>query len=257
MTLPEIHQLLPRQSPQPLDDDAVRALYAARDRRLPVVRANFVASIDGAATVGNLSGPLGGAADKRVFDLLRQLSDVIVVGAGTLRTEKYDAMRLSAGASQWRLAQGLSAQPHFAIVSARLDLDASSEVFVNAPVRPLVLTADTADPEARRRLAPVADVISCGELRAGGRGIVEALTSRGLMQLHCEGGPHLLGTLIADDMLDELCLTTSPLLEGGRGPRIAAGEMDAVSRSMSLDHVLISADVLFTKYSRIREDAPR
>lgn len=257
MTLPEIHQLLPKRTPKPLDDDDLLALYGSSDRTLPVVRANFVSSIDGASTVGSLSGPLGGPADKRLFDLLRRLSDVIVVGAGTLRSEKYDAMRLSTEASRWRIDHGLTAQPHFAIVSSRLDLDAASDVFVNAPVRPIVLTADSADPHARRGLARVADVISCGEIRAGGKQMVEVLTTRGLKQMHCEGGPHLLGTLIADDVLDELCLTTSPLLEGGVGPRITSGATDAVSRSMALDHVLISAHMLFTKYSRIREETPR
>jgi riboflavin biosynthesis pyrimidine reductase len=255
MTVPEIHQLLPRRTETPLDDDELLTLYGPRDRRLPVVRANFVSSVDGSSTAGGLSGPLGGPADKRVFDLLRRLSDVIVVGAGTLRSEKYDAMRLSAEASRWRIDHSLSAQPQLAIVSSRLDLDPVSDVFVNAPVRPIVLTAESADPRVRRRLERVADVISCGERTAEGKQIVKALTARGLTQVHCEGGPHLLGTLIVDDVLDELCLTTSPLLEGGLGPRITSSEMDAVARSMALDHVLVSGNMLFTKYSRIREEA--
>jgi riboflavin biosynthesis pyrimidine reductase len=254
MTLPEIHQLHPRHSLDPLGDDDILALYASRDRAAPVVRANFVASIDGASTVGGRSGPLGGPADKRVFDLLRQLSDVIVVGAGTLRSERYDAMRLSIAASRWRVDNGLTAQPDFAIVSATLDLDPSSDVFADAPVRPLVLTAESADPGRRHRLARVADVISCGDVRAEPKRLVDALTARGLTQVHCEGGPHLLGTLIADDVLDQLCLTSSPLLEGGLGPRIASGGSDAAGRAMSLDHVLMSESVLFTKYSRIREE---
>lgn len=257
MTVPEIHQLLPQRSPKPLDDDELLALYGSSNRTRSVVRANFVSSIDGSSTVGSLSGPLGGPADKRVFDLLRRLSDVILVGAGTLRSENYDAMRLSADASRWRLDHGLSAQPHLAIVSSRLDLDAASDVFVNAPVRPIVLTAGSADPHARHGLERVAEVIGCGDLEAEGKHIVEALAARGLTQVHCEGGPHLLGTLIADDMLDELCLTTSPLLEGGVGPRITSHEKDALSRSMTLDHVLISADMLFTKYSRLREETQR
>lgn len=251
----EIHQLHPQRSLHALGDDDILTLYGTTDRAVPVVRANFIASIDGSSTVGGLSGGLGGPADKRVFDLLRRLSDVIVVGAGTLRSEKYDAMRLSMEASRWRVDHGLTAQPHFAIVSATLDLDPSSDVFANAPVRPLVLTAESADPSRRHRLDRVADVVSCGDVRAEAEQLVEALISRGLTQVHCEGGPHLLGTLIADDVLDELCLTTSPLLEGGIGPRIASGgaDADAVSRPMSLDHVLMSASMLFIKYSRSRE----
>ncbi len=256
MTSPSIHQLLPRMSSRPLDDDALLTLYGANDLSVPVVRANFVTSADGAATVGGLSGALGGPADKRLFDLLRQLSDVIVVGAGTLRAEGYGAMRLGDEASRWRLDHGMPAQPHFAIVSARLDLDPTSEVFTDAPVRPLVLTSASATSSGRHALESVAEVINCGERHAGGRRVIETLSARGLHRVHCEGGPHLLGTLIADDVLDELCLTTSPLLEGGDGPRIAAGHADQ-PRPMTLDHVLVSDGMLFTKYSRIREDAPR
>ncbi len=266
MTSPEIHQLVPAHSPNPLDDDEILALYGSNDRAERLVRANFVTSVDGASTVSGLSGALGGPADKRVFDLLRRLSDVIVVGAGTIRAESYGAMRLSAEASHWRVDQGLPAQPQFAIVSARLELDPTSDVFADAPVRPLVLTVDRADPRARHELERVAEVISCGELHAGGTRVVDALATRGLHQVHCEGGPHLLGTLIADDVLDELCLTTSPLLEGGVGPRIVSApgpaesgpaESGPATRPMALDHVLVSDSMLFTKYSRIREDTRR
>ncbi len=250
-TSAEIRQLHPDYSPTPLDDEQILALYSPRDRAVPVVRANFISSVDGASTADGLSGALGGPADHRVFDLLRQLSDVIMVGAGTLRAEGYGAMRLSNEASRWRADHGIPAQPHFAIVSARLDLDPASAVFTDAPVRPLVLTAASADAAARRELSRVADVIDCGATHAGGTDVVEALTSRGLRQVHCEGGPHLLGTLIADDVIDELCLTTSPLLEGGDAPRISAGA--SVARSMALDHLLIAGSMLFTKYSRTRE----
>ena len=253
MPVPEIHQLHPQRSPHPLDDDQILALYTPRDRTVPIVRANFVSTVDGASTIGGLSGPLGGPADKRVFDLLRQLSDVVVVGAGTLRAEGYGAMRLSAEASRWRRDHGLPAQPHFAIVSVSLDLEATSDVFANAPVRPIVVTVDSADDRARQQLARVADVIICGDVRVGARQLVETLSARGLNQLHCEGGPHLLGTLFAEDVLDELCLTTSPLLEGGLSPRIVSGGGDAISLPMSLDHVMMSENTLFTKYSRMRD----
>jgi riboflavin biosynthesis pyrimidine reductase len=256
MSSPSIHQLLPHRSSHALDDEELLALYSPSDRAVPRVRANFVSSVDGAATVAGLSGALGGPADKRVFDLLRRLSDVIVVGAGTLRAEGYGAMRLDDAAARWRLDHGMPAQPQFAIVSARLDLDPAGDVFANAPVRPIVLTGTSADPEARHELSRVAEVIDCGETGTEGERVVEVLASRGLGQVHCEGGPHLLGTLIADDVLDELCLTTSPLLEGGDGPRIAAGHADE-PRPMTLDHVLVSDGMLFTKYSRTREDTPR
>ena len=77
-----------------LDDGQLAECYAVNDRSRQSVRVNFVASIDGAATDHGLSGGLSGQADKRVFDMLRRLSDVLLVGAGTVRAEGYGAMQL-------------------------------------------------------------------------------------------------------------------------------------------------------------------
>src|SRR4051812_16839170 len=87
-----------------LDDAQLAGCYAIGDRSRRLVRVNFVASIDGAATDHGLSGGLSGPADKRVFDLLRRLSDVILVGAGTVRAEGYGAMQLDAASVQSRRA---------------------------------------------------------------------------------------------------------------------------------------------------------
>lgn len=249
-----IDELLPTPGID-LSDDDLLALYAPADRSVPRLRANFVASVDGSATASGLSGALGGPADKRVFDLLRQLCDVVVVAAGTIRSEGYGAMRLPASAEQWRRAQELAPQPAFAIVTGRLDLDPSSDVFAKAPVRPLVLTAASADADRRAALAEVADVVDCGDDTVEPRRLVEVLVARGLTQIHCEGGPSLLGALIESDVLDALCLTISPALEGGSGPRIthrAAGAAPIDLRAMTLDHVLNADGMLLTQYSRRR-----
>jgi riboflavin biosynthesis pyrimidine reductase len=124
-------------------------------------------------------------------------------------------------------------------------------------VRPIVLTAESAGSRKRRELGELADVIDCGGEHVEGTRLVEVLRARGLRQLHVEGGPRLLGTLIADDVLDELCLTTSPVLEGGFARRIAASLVASTPRPMSLDHVLVSGGMLLSKYSRIREDTSR
>lgn len=238
-----------------LTDADLLALYAPPDRTAPRVRANFVASVDGSATASGLSGALGGPADKRVFDLLRQLADVVLVAAGTVRSEGYGAMRLSDGAAAWRVAEGLPAQPAFALVSGSLDLDPASDVFADAPVRPIVLTVSSADAERRARLAHVADVVDCGAALVEPGAAIDALVARGLRQIHCEGGPSLLGSFIEADALDGLCLTVSPMLEGGAGPRITHRARDAAPidlRTMKLDHVLVSGSMLLTAYSRVR-----
>ncbi|QWT23371.1 pyrimidine reductase family protein [Subtercola sp. PAMC28395] len=235
-----------------LTDAQLIALYAPANRSERLVRANFISSIDGSATLGGLSGELGGPGDKRVFDLLRQLCDVVVVGAGTVRAEGYGAMRLEPRAALWRAQNGLPEHPAFAIVSRGLELDLDSDVFTKAPRRPLVLTTASADTTRRTALEHVADVVACGEKSVEPQRLVAELLGRGLTQIHCEGGPSLLGDLIAADELDELCLTLSPVLEGGAGPRISHAPQPSVPRSLTLEHLLLADSMMFTKYSRTR-----
>ncbi len=84
----------------PLGGGQPAECYAINGRNTQSVRVNFVASIDGAATDHGLSGGLSGHADKRIFDLLRRLADVILVGAGTARAEGYGATRLDPASVQ-------------------------------------------------------------------------------------------------------------------------------------------------------------
>ncbi|MFD1504535.1 pyrimidine reductase family protein [Georgenia yuyongxinii] len=234
-----------------LDTEELVLRYAVPDRDVPHLRVNFIASLDGAATHEGLSGGLNNAADKQVFDTLRMLSDAVLLGAGTLRQEGYGAMTLEPAAVAWRTARRLPAHPTLAIVSARLDLDPESPVFTQAPSRPLVLTHAGAPPWRRRALAAVADIVVCGRDAVDPARAVAELTRRGLHQVLCEGGPHLLGTLIAADLVDELCLTLSPVLEGGRAGRISAGGAQA-TRAMRLAHVLTAGDMLMLRYLRDR-----
>ncbi|ROS54266.1 pyrimidine reductase family protein [Frigoribacterium sp. PhB24] len=236
----------------PLTVDDLVELHRPRDRQAPRVRANFVASVDGSATAAGRTRDLGGPADLLVFDLLRRLCDVVVVGAGTVRDEGYGPMRLADDAVAWRREAGLPDHPGFAIVSSGLDLDPTSAVFTEAPVRPLVLTHDSAPRATRARLDEVADVVSCGSDRVDPHLLVRALVERGSPQIHTEGGPTLLGDLVAADVVDELCLTVSPNLEGGAGPRIVAAREAMALRGLALDHVLLSDDMLLTKWSRRR-----
>lgn len=216
------------------------------------VRVNFVSSIDGAATRQGLSGGLSGAADHRVFDILRRLCDVVLVGAGTVRAEGYGPMRVDDASQRARQEAGLTAHPVFAIVSASLDLDPAAPLFREAPERPIILTTAQSRQDARDALAEVADVVICGQERVEARRLVDALVARGLARIHCEGGPHLFGDLIAADVVDELCLTLSPAVEGGVASRISAGAAPALPLGMSLAHVLRADDTLLLRYLRVR-----
>jgi riboflavin-specific deaminase-like protein len=223
--------------------------YPRRPR--PTLRANFVAAVDGAVTVDGKSAGLGGPGDKLIFDSLRMVCDALVVAAGTVRAENYDALRLTAPARQWRQAHGLPEFPLMVIVSGRLDLDPEQLVFSDAPIRPLVVTHAGAPAGRRAELAAVAEIVTVGETSVDLAAAVRVLHARGATQLLCEGGPHLFGALIAADLVDELCLTLSPRLVGGSAGRIATGP-DGPAREMSLAGLLTDGDMLFLRYARSR-----
>jgi riboflavin biosynthesis pyrimidine reductase len=228
---------------QPWPDDLV-TLYPRNPG--PTLRVNFIASVDGAATVGGLSGGLHGPGDKEIFDSLRMVCDALIVGAGTVKAENYDALRLTPEARGWRRDHGLPEFPLMVVVSRSLDLDLDQLVFSDAPIRPVVLTHRGAP---TGKVAAVADVIAVGDDQVDLAAGIAELHRRGATQLLCEGGPSLLGDLIEKDLVTELCLTVAPLLVGGGPGRIAAGAAGE-PRRMSLRHVLSTEDMLFLRYAR-------
>lgn len=202
--------------------------YPARARTgRPWVRANMIESADGAAAVDGLSGGLGGPADHEVFGLLRALAGVILVGAATVRAEAYRPARVAA---RWApLRAGRPAAPPIAVLSGRLDLDPAGPLLADAPpeARTIVITAESAPADRREELARHADVIIGGEHEVSAGAAVSALASRGYREILAEGGPHLLGQLAAAGLIDELCLTISPVLAGGPAGRIIQGAAPA------------------------------
>ena len=211
------------------------------------VRVNFVSSVDGAATRDGRSGGLSGPADQRFFELLRRVCDVVLVGAGTVRDEGYRAMRVSDASTAWRMAHVRGEHPVFAIVTSSLELDPASGIFTNAPVRPIIITTERATGKAR--FADVSDVVVAGGSKVDGALAIDALRERGLTRILCEGGPSLFGSLLAADVVDELCVTVEPTLEAGDARRIAHGDLPA-PRSLSLATALRSGDTLLLRYAR-------
>jgi riboflavin biosynthesis pyrimidine reductase len=215
----------------------------------PMLRVNFIASLDGAVTVGGVSGGLQGPGDKEIFDVLRRSCDALIVASGTVRAENYDALRLDPAGREWRHVRGLPEFPLMVIVSGSLDLDPEQLIFSDAPIRPIVVTHAGAPGDRRAKIGEVAEILTVGHDQVDLAAAVAALHERGATQLLCEGGPHLFGAMIAADVVDELCLTVSPLLTAGSAGRISAGPPSA-PRSMSLRHVLTVEDMLFLRYAR-------
>ena len=225
-----------------LSDDDLLAAYAVPDGTGPHVRANFVSSADGAVSLGGVSGGLSSPADKRLFGVLRDLADVVLVGAGTVRTENYGYPAYGPDRRARRAGLGLAELPTFAVVSGSGDLDPGSRFFREARVRPLVLTG-----AERPGLADVADVVRMEDLGHA----VDLLAGRGLRRILCEGGPALYGGLTAAGLLDELCLSLSPVL-AGTGPGRIAGGPPHPARGLALRHVLAEDGMLFLRYAADR-----
>ncbi|MHA7262521.1 pyrimidine reductase family protein [Arthrobacter sp. TMN-37] len=244
-----ITSLLPG-APDPLTEADLLAAYAYPPSGRPVVRFNFIASADGAAASAGRSGGLGNDGDRRIFALLRRLADVIVVGAGTVRAEGYEGELIDPGAQAARRAAGRADHPAIALISGSLGLDPESGVFSAAPVRPLVFTTTGADPGRRRALEAVADVVDCGDSQVDPAGVVRYLSGRGLPRVLCEGGPAVLASFTAAGLVDELCLSLSPLLVGGAGPRISNGAGLGQPAPLRLASLLSEDSALYARYVR-------
>ncbi|MFC9925954.1 pyrimidine reductase family protein [Streptomyces sp. NPDC127190] len=231
---------------------AAYAYPPAQGAPRPWLRANMVSTLDGAAQHEGRSQPISSAADMRIFGTLRALADVIVVGAETVRMEGYRPARARAEFAGARKAAGQTPAAAVAVVTASLDLDFSLPLFTSPTVPTLILTGAAAAPDrvaAAERAG--ARVVIAGE----GMGVdparaVEALAGLGHTRLLTEGGPRLLGQLVAAEVLDELCLTVSPMLTAGDAQRIAGGPSVTVPRRFSLASLLEEDGFLFGRYQR-------
>lgn len=219
----------------------------------PGVRLNMIASVDGAIAIDGTSGALGGDADRRVYSALRALTDIVLVAAGTVRAEGYGPARPSADARAERVARGQAPAPRIAVVSGSLDLDWGSALFTEAEAgaEPLVLTHAAAPAAALRRARAVAEVVVAGETSVDLAAAMRALGARGVASVLAEGGPRLNAALAAAGVLDELCLTVSPLLVGGDARRILDGPVaGGTGLPMRLWAVYEDEGVLFLRHRR-------
>ncbi|MFL6203995.1 MAG: pyrimidine reductase family protein [Acidimicrobiales bacterium] len=241
--------------PDPGDVDDVTALVAAERRSAhpdrPWLLVNMVASLDGAITIDERSGGLGGEADRAMFFALRHVADVILVGAGTARAEDYGPARASDEVRAARRARGQQELPRLALVTRSLDLDPSARVFGDPANRPYVVTHEAADPQRVAALADVADVVQLGAGEVDLVAAMERLHADGARVVTCEGGPTLNGDLIAHDLIDEWDLTVAPLLVSGDAGRGSRGPV-ADPRRYELARLLEADGDLLGRWVRIR-----
>jgi riboflavin biosynthesis pyrimidine reductase len=212
--------------PDRRDDVTVGELYGrhVRPTHGPYVVCSMIASADGAAVIEGSSAPLGSPADLSVLLALRAAADVVLVGAGTVRADAYGAPS----------RPGLT----IAVVTRSAKLDFSSALFASG-AGILVTTEDTPPVPVR-------------SIRAG-RGDVDFAAALALLEggvVLCEGGPSINAQLFAAGLVDELCLTVSPLLAGGDEPRIAQGTPVTPPDRLHVVHVAEDDHYLFVRYVR-------
>lgn len=239
----------------PLTDADLERIYdyPARLTR-PWVQANFVSSADGAVTVSDRSEGLSHPADKRIFALGRDLADVVLVGAGTVKAEKYRGARRNELRTERRRRLGLSALPPIAVVSGRCTIDPGDPIVADTVVPPIVITTESAPIRRREDLAAAgAELLVVGEHGVDLPAALRALGERGLLRVNCEGGSHLFAALVADDLVDQLCLTFAPLLAGAGANRIVAGRATEAPRRLELASLLHEDGFTMSRYRRPTE----
>lgn len=234
--------------PDAVDDPDLHAVYAADWAAGAGVRVNMISSADGAATSSGLSAGLQTPGDNRVFAVLRDLADVVLVGAATAMAEHYRPVTPTAARTSARARFGLAPELPIALASRSLHVTRDSALFGDPARRPLIYTCEASDPGLRRSLADVAEVIVCGGEDLDLLAVRADLATRGLRRVLCEGGPTLFGAMASAAVVDELCLSTSPQLAGPGALRIIHGAAWADSIGLRLHTVLEEDGALFARY---------
>lgn len=215
-----VRRLLPTPGQEELSDEQLVQLYGTPT---DLVRLNMAATVDGSATGSDgRSGSINTDADHAVFGLLRSWADVIVVGSGTVKAEGYDAPRTE---PRWQ------------------------QLRTNRPAHPAlaVLTADGAVPSSVDTAGGGAVFALASRAGQNFGDLVEQLRDRGFRRILCEGGPTIAHAAVKDGALDEVCLTWSPLLVGGDGPRILHGS--GLRRTVLLESLLEQDGTLLGRWS--------
>lgn len=241
-----MQRLLPDPGPITVEQqlDSYRPWEGSHEER-PLVAMNFVATVDGRATIGGVSGPIGSAADTAMLAGLRTRFDAVMIGAGTMRAERYGRLVKKQQTQKRREQLGLPPEPLMVIVSGRLDLPWDAPLFTEGG-RVLVFTASEAEPP---EVAASLEIVRHQNFVDIGAALRHLRQERGIRALLCEGGPGLHGELEGGGLVDDLFLTIAPKLSGGDAPRIIEGDLPDIA-PLELAWLLEEDGELFARYRR-------
>jgi riboflavin biosynthesis pyrimidine reductase len=184
----------------------------------------MVSTADGRATLGGRSGAIGDTADKELFHGLRTVVDAVMMGAGTIRTERYRRLVRDERHREIRRKRGLVEEPLACVVSGRLSLGSDIPLLADPHARVAIVTTSQTS-------LPADCQAEIEYIRAAREGILDLPEAMAQLRerfavrtLLCEGGPHLNTQLLAAGLVDELFLSLAPKLAGG----------DAMSESLRI-----------------------
>jgi riboflavin-specific deaminase-like protein len=210
----------------------------------PWVLLNLVLSADGHASINGRVTQLTSPTDQALFHHLRSLSDVILVGASTVRAEKYGPVRITDAVAHQRVGGGRSERPTLVIVSRSLDLDLDAITDTGQSV--VVLTCAASDATRRARIEASAEVLIVGDDIVDLRRGLGLLHERGAQVVLCEGGAVLNGELAKAELIDEVCVTVAPVLGGD--PPTQSSALQHRALSLQLQHALAVDGNVFLRW---------
>jgi riboflavin-specific deaminase-like protein len=210
----------------------------------PYLVLNFATTLDGRAAISGKSGPIGSATDTEMLQRLRTRVDAVMIGAGTMRAERYGRIVSDPDLRAYRERTGLPHDPLAVLVSNRLELPWDAGLFTDGGGRVVVFTASDQDPP---ETATPVTVVRHPEGVELDRALEWLLSERGIRSVLCEGGPTLHGRLREGGLADELFLTIAPKIAGGEAPRVLEGALPEVDQ-VELAWLLESAGELFARY---------
>jgi riboflavin biosynthesis pyrimidine reductase len=228
--------------------------------RRPCLFANFVTSVDGVVGLAEPteSGHLiskSSRADRFVMGLLRACADTLIIGAGTFRKVHGAVFSAEAifppGAEAFtalRQRLGLPPRPRFVVVTRGGNIDTAEPALDGA----LIVTSRIGENALRGRLSPNTEVVALGADTVLLGDVMTLLRKRGAETILTEGGPSIFAEAVRAGIVDELFVTTSPLLYGRYGNdrrKSLTDGLDLAGTPMNLLGAKRHGSYLFLRYA--------
>ncbi len=245
----DFRQLLPEPGAAPIEALlAMLALGGRAPEQRPYTVANFASTVDGRASIGGRSGPIGDDGDRAMFHGLREQVDAVIAGTGTLRTETYGRILGKPERRERRLQRGLPAEPLACVMSRSGDIPLDIPLLAEPEARVVIYTPHELDATP---FAAHVRVVRLDPAQLTPATVLAHLRAElGVRSLLCEGGPTLFAALLSSGLVDELFLTLAPKLAGGGdGPGITAGPELPAPAEMELRWLLERRGSLYLRYA--------